>query len=170
MRQVSPQLPGLRLRMRERLRDVVDRAARHPHRFQLGDPVVAAAFQHDRRQDADQRFAVGDAQPVGGKARVVAQFRRADRAAIRAVLRFIAGGHDQVAVAGGEHLIGHHVLMRVAGARGRDTGVEVVGVLIGQQRHMAVQQGDVQMLPQAAAMALLQGRQDRDRGVHAGDD
>ncbi|MNX59112.1 hypothetical protein D3C86_899690 [compost metagenome] len=35
---------------------------------------------------------------------------------------------------------------------------------------MAVQQGDVQMLAQAAAVALLQGRQHRDGGIHAGDD
>ncbi len=130
--------------------------------------MVALAGGHALGQERHQFRAVLHALRVGGEARVRRQFRQADRAAVVAELAVVADGHDQVAVAGREHLVRHQVLVRVAGAPGRHARGHVVEVLVGQHGHLAVQQRHVDVLAHAAARAFVQRGQDAHGGIHAG--
>ena len=112
---------------------------------------------------------MGQALAVGGIAGVVGQIGAAQGLAVRTKLRIVAHCHDQVPVAGRKHLIGHNVLVGIARTPGCHTRGHVIQVLVGQHGYMAIEQGHIDMLPQAAAIALVQRPQNGHCGIHAGE-
>ena len=60
-------------------------------------------------------------------------------------LPVVAGGDDQRAVGGLEHLIGHEIGMRVAHAARRMSGDEIVQRLIGEHADLGVEQRHVDL-------------------------
>ena len=72
-------------------------------------------------------------------------------------------------IGGFEDLVGHDVLVCIAGALRRHAGDEVVGAQVGQHRQLRIEQGHVDVLAPAAGVAVAQCGLDRDRGVEAGE-
>ena len=68
-----------------------------------------------------------------------------------------------------EHLVGHDVLVRIAGAPGHLAADQVVGAQVGQHRHLRVEQRHVDVLAFAGALGVAQRGQDGHGGVHAGE-
>ena len=85
--------------MGERLRDVVDRAARHPGRLEHRDPVVGVRAAQHALDLGPQRLLVLVAQRVGLEQRVLGQVRAVERMGQLDEEPVIAGGDDQMAVA-----------------------------------------------------------------------
>ena len=81
---------------------------------------------------------------VGREARIVGELLDTDAAEV-ARLPIIAGGDDQRAVGGFEHLIGHEVGMRVAHAARRRAGDQIVQRLIGEHGDLRVEQRHVDL-------------------------
>ncbi|KAG0775465.1 hypothetical protein G6F22_013281 [Rhizopus arrhizus] len=158
------------LRVGEHVGHPVDRPARHGQRFQRAQPVRAGMLRHLRLDLRDQGFTRGQARGVGGIARVVSQLGAADGAAEPPELPVVAHGDDDVAVAGGEVLVGHDVGMRVAQAIGCVAAGQVVHGLIGQRGHLHVQQRHVDVLACSGAVAMRQRGLDAGGGVQARQD
>ena len=73
-----------------------------------------------------------------------------------------------MAVGAREHLVGHDVLVRVAGALRRDTADEIIHVHHRHHRDRRVEQASVDPLALPGAIAVRKGCQQRDGRVHAG--
>ena len=82
------------------------------------------------------------------------------------ILSVVAGGDDQMSVAGGENLVGCQVWMRVAHPNRNTTRCHVVHRLVAHDRHCAIQQGHIDMLAFARRAALVQRGKDRRGCVH----
>ncbi|EWS56489.1 hypothetical protein X551_00649 [Methylibium sp. T29] len=110
---------------------------------------------------------------VGREARIGGQLGPPGDLAEAGELRIVADRQDHVAIGDLEHLIGHDVLVRVAGASWHLTAHEVVGAQVGQHRHLRVEQRHIDVLALAATEALgvavPQGREDADAGIQAGE-
>ena len=114
--------------------------------------------------------AVFHALAVGGEARIVGQLGASRRLAELPIQIVVAAGEDHPPVARAERLIGHDIRVQVADALRRHARGEVVGVLVGKQRDLRVEQREIEMLPEAGLRAMRERRADGDRGVHPGDD
>ena len=96
-------------------------------------------------------------------------FRLACRLAEFRELRIVADGEDHVAVGARERLVRHDVRMRVAEARRRRAGHEVVEVHHRHHRDRRIEQAGVQMLALAGALAVRERGQDAGRREQACD-
>ena len=127
----------------------------------FGTPAASSSSTHSRvlrfakisLQQPRQLGAVLDALAVGGEARVVGELGAAGRLAELAEEVVVAAGEDHLAVGGAERLVGHDVRMQVADALGRRARREVVGVLVGEQRDLRVEQREVEVLALARCRA-----------------
>src|SRR6267143_5908100 len=170
MLQLDPDAAGLDLRLLEYLRHIVDRAVRNAGRFQQLYPFPGAAPDKHLLQQPGKLRAVFDALAVGGEARIVRQGRASRGRAEFAIQVVVSAGQDHLPVARAERLIGHDIRVQVADALRRRARGEVVGVLVGKQRDLRVEQREIEVLPDAGLRAMRQCRADGDRGVHPGDD
>ena len=170
VRQIDLDAARLHLRIGKYLIQPVDRAAGHIGLFQRADPFRRAAHDGGLAQQRDQFGAVPDALRVGGKALVLRPFRAAGHGAEAGELAVVAHGQDHVAVGSGKGLVGHDAGVRVAHAAWHHAAHQVVGGLVGESGYLDVEQGGVDMLAQAGAVAFLQRGQDADGGVQAGED
>ncbi len=147
---------------------IIDRATGHARRFQFGDPGGLALAQRHRLQQRHQQGAVLYPQRIAGKARIVGQFRAAANFAEFAELAIIAGGDDDMPIGTGKGLVGHDVGMVIAPALRHLVAEQIIRADVGQHRHLYIQQGHVDVLPLAAAVAVGEGGQNRHRRIHAG--
>src|SRR2546421_615685 len=85
-------------------------------------------------------------------------------------LTVVAHGEDEVTVDGGEYFVGHHVRVRVAVASRDFSGGEIVEDLVRAEGDDRVEQGEVDVLPEAGALAVRDGRRDGEARVHPGED
>ena len=131
--------------------------------------MLLAAREHHVAQHRRQLVAVAHAAGVAHEAFVAGQLGPAGHFAEANELRVIADRQDHVAIGGFKHLVGHDVLVRVAGTLRRHAGDEVVGTQVRQHRHLRIEQGHVDVLALAAGVAVAQRGLDRDRGVQAGE-
>ena len=115
---------------------------------------------------------------IGGVAGVLCQFGTLDDGAEFGELSIVAHGHNDVVfgfrrciMSRGDfkHLIRHDVGVGIARPCGHLVAHEVVGAHICQHRHLYIQQGHVQVLTFAGTFGMAQRRQNRHRGVHAGE-
>src|SRR5882672_10447683 len=160
----------LDLRLVEHLRDVVDRAVGDARRLQQVDPLVRGLLHEDRLEETRELGAVLHPLAVRGEARIVGELGTAGDLAELAVEIVVAAGEDHAPVLSPEGLIRNDVRMQVADALGRLAGGEVVGVLVGEERDLRIEQREIEMLPGTAFAAVRERGADRDRGVHPGDD
>lgn len=98
----------------------------------------------------------------------VCERRFARREAELAELKVVADRDDDVAVGRRDRLVRHDVRVRIAVAQRRLAGDQVVLRLVRERRHLAVEQGHVDVLAAPFAAAPHQRGEDGDRGVHAG--
>ena len=140
------------LRIGEHLGEVVDRPARHLGRLERVEPVAARAALQRRREQRHQHRAVAHAVGVAREARIARPARAQPATAQkRRELAVVADRQDHVAVGGLEHLVGHDVRVRVAGALRRDAGGQVAGAEVGEHRDLRVEQRHVDLLALAGA-------------------
>ncbi len=118
----------------------------------------------------DQHLAVGHPRLVGGEARVVGPFRVVCQLGELAELAVVADREDHVAVGGGEVLVRHDVRVCVAQAPRRHAGGQVVEGLVGQAGDLHVEQGHIDVLADAADVAVGEGGEHRGGGVQPGED
>src|SRR5882762_5120991 len=170
MLQLDPDAAGPDLRLLEYLRYVVDRAVRNAGRFQQLHPFPGAAPDEQLLQQPGKLRAIFDALAVGGEAPIVRQLRASRRLAELPVQVVVSAGQDHLPVARAERLIGHDIRVQVADALRWHARGEVVGVLVGKQRDLRVEQREIEMLPDARLRAMRERRADGDRGVHPGHD
>src|SRR6266513_2967854 len=170
MLQLAADAARLDLRLLEYLRHVVDRAVRNAGRFEQLHPLPGAAPAKHLLQQPGELGAVFDALAVGGEARILRQLAASRRLAELPIQVVVAAGEDHLPVARAERLIGHDIRVQVAQALRRHARGEVVGVLVGKQRDLRVEQREIEMLPEARLRAMRERRADGDRGVHRGDD
>ncbi len=111
---------------------------------------------------------MGDARDVGRIARIGHQLRHADRLAQPGKLPVIADRQDHVAIGGRKVLIRDDVRVRVAGPHRRRAGGQVVHRLVGQARHLHVEQRQIDVLPLPGPLAMGERGQDRGRGIEPG--
>ena len=120
------------LRIGEQLVQIADRAAGHTGRGQPLDPVARAS-----RSAAARRGSASARRSAATRWRLVAKRSSSGSAghpAEPAPLIVVADREDELAVRGGEGLVGNDRRMAVAHARRRRAGREVDARLIGQQR------------------------------------
>jgi hypothetical protein len=116
-------------------------------------------------QQGNEHGAVLEPQRVRREAWVSAELRNAGKLAQALELLIIVGAKDDVAVAGGEDLIGHGVRMRRAPAAWDLAGEQVVEPDVVEPADLHVEQRDIDVLSGARAIAMAQGAQDADGGV-----
>ncbi|MNS51230.1 hypothetical protein D3C72_838990 [compost metagenome] len=155
------------LRMRVDLVQRVDRPPWHAGTVERIGPVPAWRGRQDPRHLRAQAVQVRQSRAVGRIARIQRPFGMPGHGAKARKLGVVANRQDQMAIGACEHFVGRTVGMRVAAALGRHAGHQVVGALVGVQRHGHIQQADIQWHALPRLVALTQGGQDRGRGVHA---
>ena len=163
-----PHGPRRDLRVGEHPVDGVDRPARHAGGLEGGDPGVHRPRAGDVVQQRDQRFAVADAAGVGGEACVLGELRPPGHRAEFAELAVIADRQGDMPVARREHAVGHDVVMLVARARRHHPADQIIHGLVGEPRHLGVEQREVDVLAAARPRATRQRGEDGRRRVHAG--
>src|SRR6266480_1649215 len=149
---------------------VVDRSAGYVGRFEPFDPVLARPPLHDFADKRDQLAAVPDARRHGGVAGISGELRPARDFAEARELAVVADRKDEVAVGGGEHFVGHHVCVRVSVASRDLSRGEIVQDLVRAESDDGVEQGEVDVLPDAGALAVRDRRRDGEARVHPGED
>ena len=107
-------------------------------------------------------------QRVGGVARIAAV--EAGDGAEPAELAVVADRQDEPAVGAREDGIGADVVVRVAGARRRNPGREIVHALVGEHAGHRVEQRHVDVLAAAGRLALVERGLDGDHRVETGHD
>src|SRR6266480_605655 len=132
---------------------VVDRSAGYVGRFEPFDPVLARPPLHDFADKRDQLAAVPDARRHGGVAGISGELRPAGELAEACELAVVADRKYHVAVGGGERFVGHDVCVRVSVASRDFSGGEVVQDLVRAKGDDGVEQGEVDVLPDAGALA-----------------
>src|SRR5579875_1138826 len=157
----------LHLGVAEDLADAVDGAARDTGGAHGGEPVFGIALAEEVLQDRDEFGAVAHALRVGDEAGVGRQFLAAQQAAEGLVEAVIPGSDDDVAVARLKSLVGDDVGVGVAIALRLLTGNEMVGGDVAEQRDGRLDERDVDVLALAGQVAVVQGGEDGDGGVHA---
>src|SRR5436309_2071264 len=100
------------------------------------DPPLGRVARQPRLDCGIDRGAVGDAQIVGEKARVGAQFRHGERIDKALIGLLLARRQRDLAVLGAEHAVGRDDRVIVAGARRLLAGRQVIG---GEKREQAQQ-------------------------------
>src|SRR3989475_5119194 len=170
MVQLDPDAAGPDLRLLEYLRHVVDRAVRNAGRFQQLHPLPGAAPDENLLQQPGKLGAIFDALAVAGEARILRQRGASGGRAEFAIQVVVSAGQDHLPVARAERLVGHDIRVQVADALRRHARGEVVGILVGEERDLRVEQREIEMLPEARLRAMRERRADGDRGVHPGDD
>src|SRR5258706_2506575 len=148
----------------------VDRSAGHVGCFEPLDPVLAPAPLHDFADERDQLAAVADAIGHSAKARVVRKLGAFRELAEARELAVVADRKYHVAVGGREHFVGHHVRVRVAVAARDFPGNEIVQDLVRAEGDDRIEQGEVDVLSGAGALAVRDGRGDGQARVHPGED
>src|SRR5690606_4469878 len=116
----------------------------------------------------DEQVAVGEAGGVAGEARVAGPGRLAEGGTQPAKLPVAADGEHDRAVGGGEALIGDDGRVRVSERHRDGAGTHKIHADVGEAGDLGVEQGEVDVLAEAAAVALVQGGEDGDDGVEAG--
>ncbi|MNX81153.1 hypothetical protein D3C86_1128320 [compost metagenome] len=154
--------------MREHLVQRVDGPPRHARGVEGVRPALARRRRQRIGDHRPQAVHVRQARAIRDVARVGRPFRMPGHAAEARELAVVADRQDQMAVLAGKDLVGRAVRMRVAAAPRRHARHEVIGALVGVQRHGDVQQADVQGQPLPGLVTLAQGGQHGGRGVHAG--
>ena len=167
---IFPDFACLDLWMIKHLVNRLNRTTRHTNSFQFGDPLIALAGGHDFFKHWNQFVAMNNALSIGDELWICCVVGNADGTTKGTVLGVISDGHNHKTIGGFEYLIGHNVLVRIAGTHWGLTCCHVVQVLIGEHRNMAVEQCDIEMLPQTAVIALLECGEYANRGIHACDD
>src|SRR5690606_18139850 len=110
---------------------------------------------------------MGDSKPIGAVVFMGGQVGTANNLTKCTILRVVADGDDEMAVGSSKYAIGHDILMSIARSLRGDAGGHVVKVLVGQHRHLAIEQGQVNVLTQSALIAFVQGGKDGHRSVHS---
>ncbi len=157
-------------RERDPLVDGIDRPAGHPGRDQLAEPVGRRTAGQSLDQHRPQQVAVSRAVLVVRESRVRCQVRDPEHLAQLAELPVVACGHDEVAVAGGQRLVGVQARMGVAHPERDHPSSRVRAGLVDHPGHRGGQQAGLDVLTLAGSGAVVQRRQDADRGMQAGDD
>src|SRR5437899_298386 len=170
MRDFNFQPAVLHLGILEYFLVVVDRTTGHVRRFEAFDPVLARAPLHDFPDERDQLGAVPDAPGHGGIAGIRRKLGPACDPAETRELAVVAHGEDEMAVGGSEHFVGHDVRVRVAVAPRDLSRGEIVQDLVRAEGDDGVEQGEVDVLPDAGALAVRDGRRDCEARVHPGAD
>ena len=153
----------------EELFQIVDRPPGNPRGIQgsLKRPTVQRG--NGFGDGGDQGGAILDTGAVVGVGGIGGQVGAADDVAEARELAIIANRDDDMAVGGGECLIGHDVRMRVAQAPRRISRGQIIHRLIGEHRHLAVEQRHIDILAAAAALAMDQGGKHGGDHIHAGE-
>src|SRR5947207_5861532 len=160
----------LYLRIFEYLPVIVDRTARNVCGLELGEPSRARSLAEYFSQQRDEGRAIRDAPGHGGVTRIAGKLRPARDPAEARELAVVADREDEVAVGGGERFVGHDVRVRVAVASRDLPGSEIVQDLVRAEGDDRVEQGEVDVLPDAGALAVRDGRRDGEARVHPGED
>ena len=169
MRHVDHHVAFEHVRIGKHLFEIVDGTARHLGRFQRYQPVGFAALLQQRSQQRHQRVAVTHAVGVARVQRIEGERWLARHGTELGELAVVADGQDEVPVRDLEHLVRHDVLVRVAHARRRYAGCEIVGPQVGEHGHLGVEQGHVDHLALSGGVTVPQCGQDGHCGVHAGE-
>ena len=141
MRKVHAHAARDDLRIGEHLVEPVDRPAGHAQRLRAPRATRAAcASRSPRRSAAPATSRLRTRSAFFAKRASGAHSRTPGDLAELRELAVVADGEDQVAVGAREHLVGHDVLVRVAGARRRLAGDEVVHVHHRHHRDGRVEQ------------------------------
>ena len=111
---------------------------------------------------------MGHARGIGGIAWIGGQRRFADHPAEPCVLGIVAHRQHEIAIGRRHHLVGHDVRMCGALAAGHHAADQVVRGLVGQPRHLGVEQGQVDVLAHSRTLGVAQCGQDRGGRVHPG--
>ena len=167
MRHLHFQATRHHLRVGKHLVDAVDGAARHGLRLEGADPLGRRAHDRGLAHQGNQNRPVCHALRIGGEAFILRPFRVAGDGAKARELPIVADRQNHVAIGRREVLIRHDVRMRIAHALRHFAAAQVIGRLVAQRRHLHVEQGQVDMLAQARALAFCQRRLHGDGGVQA---
>ena len=138
--------------------DVVDRSARYPRLPEKVAPLIHRAKRQPGGQQLFHLGVVAGAQLVGREALVLAQFRRTDGLAQRPPQAVVAGGDHEVPVSGPEELERRDRRVAAAQRRRHLAGDVVAGDGVLEQGDLAVEHGDIEVLPLACLPGSAPGR------------
>ena len=140
------------------------RAGRQANRQHAPREVMAIFRGKALFQDFRQRIAIDHARAIGGEALILCDIRDAQKFAEFPKGRVIAGGDENLAGFGFEFGIGHQIRVRITRGLGALVGQEVIRRMGMQQRHAAIMQRHVAILPLAGFFPLMQRHQNGDGG------
>ena len=150
--------------------DAVDRRARHTGADEDLEPLVGRPGAQALDEERSQLLTVRRAVLVAGEAGVVRELGDAENLDELAELPRVAGCDDEVAVRARERLVGEEARVAVAHPeRDHTAGDEGAGLVdhAGQRRGEEV---DLDVLALTRRRPRVEGREDPDRRMHAGDD
>ncbi len=138
--------------MAEDVRHAIDRRARQPGLPQFCQPLVRTAGTEGLVERRRQCGPVRNTGTVGGEPAIILETRPADRVAQHRPLPLVRRCQGKPAIAGAESLIRSNVGMSVAQTTWLFPPNQVVGGNIRQQRHLRIQERDVDQLPPASVV------------------
>jgi hypothetical protein len=149
--------------------DRVDRAARDARGDEDSEPLGGRALGQQADQERAQLHAVSGPGRVGGEEGVVTEVRSAEGLAQLAELGVVADRDDQVAVAGGERLVGVHAGVGVAHPERDHPARGVRAGLVHHPGQGAGHQTRLHELALAGRGPVVERGEDRDGGVQPRD-
>ena len=170
MGQVQSHPARLHLRIGKHVCHGIDWPAWNAGVFQRIEPFAHRSRQENLAQSRDQLVAIVYPRCVGREALVADEVGASDDFAQARVLVLVSHRDDDVAVARGKNLVGHDIRMCVAQALRCNAGDEIIHRLVREDRHLCVEQREVDVLPRARAVAMGKRAENRDRRVEAGED
>src|SRR4029078_5457895 len=105
----------------------------------------------------------------GTKAGIAGKLWHAGNPRIFAELTLIADRDDEEAILRGEGLVGHDIGMGIAQALRRLAADQEIERLVGKHRNLGIEQSEVEILPLAGLVAVVEGVENADRGIKAGE-
>ncbi len=147
----------------------VDGAARKALFNPQGAPFINGFCIQALLQQADQKVAVGHALGVGRKPAIVSDLGATRRSTQGGKLGVVTNRQHDVAVGACKGLIRHNRRVGAAQTARHLATQQVVARLVGQGRHLHIQQGHVDMLAFSGSGTRIQRRQNGGCGVQTGE-
>ena len=151
------------------LADVVDGRRGHARLDECGEQLLAFPCPRPLLEEREQLCPVAHAIGIRQEARVVRERGHAEDAAERGEELVVSGGDDhQAAVRGREHLVRGDLRERAPLAARHLARAQVADELIREQRQRRLVEGHVERASHAGPLAVVQRREDAERGPDAG--